>query len=637
MSLIKQLWIAVLCITLLALGGSLVVSTLSARNYLVQELTVKNIDNAGSLALTLSHSAKDPIMIELQIAARFDTGHYRRISLVAPDGGMLAERSHEDATPGAPDWFTRLIPLQAEPGVAQVQDGWKQFGTLTLESNSRYAYESLWKATQRLLMWFSAGGLLIGALGSALIKRIVRPLNDVVAQAQAIGERRFISVTEPGTAEFRGVVRAMNALSRRVRHMLSEESERLEALRQRTQHDELTGLMTRTYFMRRLESALSRENARSGGVLVIARLGNAATLNRMLGRHTVDALIRAIGDCFKQVAMGCHDADVGRLNGTDFAFLTTGHEDAEAVANALRGLLAKVLDTFHDKASIALPMGAGAFASGTQATSLLANVDGALASAEQEGAHTLKLAQPERSNRTHRDISGWRSALEAALNGGNLRLGSFPVLDTQGALLHFESPVRLSIDGDWQPAGYFMPWAARLAMTGLIDAAVARQAVARIRSDGRPLGINLSAESLCDAAFRSDLLALLDTAPAVGAQLWIEVPEYGVVQHPAEFRELCRSLKPHGCRIGIEHAGRPFDRIKDLHDLGLDYLKVDVSIISGIDQDTGNQNVLRSLCTVAHSIGLQVIAEGVTNTAERDALAQLGLDGMTGPGVHLQS
>ena len=51
MSLIKQLWIATLCLTLLALGGSLVVGTLSARDYLVQALTVKNIDNAGGALL----------------------------------------------------------------------------------------------------------------------------------------------------------------------------------------------------------------------------------------------------------------------------------------------------------------------------------------------------------------------------------------------------------------------------------------------------------------------------------------------------------------------------------------------------------------------------------------------------------
>ena len=637
MSLIKQLWIAAFCITALALGGSLVLSTLSARDYLVQELTVKNIDNASSLALTLSHADKDPVTVELHIAAHFDTGHYQTIRLLAPNGETRFERTFKERSRSVPDWFMRLIPLQTKPGFAQVQDGWKQFGTLTVISQDHYAYESLWTTTLRLLMWFSAGGLLLGALGSVLIKRIVRPLNAVTMQAQAIGERRFISIAEPSTLEFRGVVCAMNTLSQRVQRMLSEESDRLEALRQRTQHDEMTGLLTRTYFMRRLESVLYREDTRSGGVLIIARLGSAATLNLRLGRHVVDALIRSIGSCFQQIARDFPDADVGRLNGTDFALLTTGNDVTTAVTRQLRNLLTEKISAFGHDPAVALPMGAGTFSSGMEAPQLLARVDGALASAEQEGPHALKLAHAEQIALKHIDIADWRCALEQALAEDHVQLASYPVVSRDGSLLHLESPVRLLMDGNWQPAGYFMPWAARLNITGRIDEAVVRHAATRIQAEGCALAINLSAESLCDAGFRTELIALLDKTPEVGTRLWIEVPEYGVIQHPAEFRELCRALKPYGCHLGIEHVGRQLDHIKDLHDLGLDYIKVDVSIINGIEQDTGNQNVLRSLCTVAHSIGLLVIAEGVRCKAERDTLPLLGLDGMTGPDVRLNS
>ena len=70
-----------------------------------------------------------------------------------------------------------------------------------------------------------------------------------------------------------------------------------------------------------------------------------------------------------------------------------------------------------------------------------------------------------------------------------------------------------------------------------------------------------------------------------------------------------------------------------MYDLGLDYLKVDAALIRGIDTDAGNQSVLRSLCVLAHSIGVRVIAEGVSSDAERLVLPALGIDGMTGPGV----
>ena len=635
MSLIKQLWIATLCLTLLALGGSLVVGTLSARDYLVQALTVKNIDNAGGLALALSHLPKDPVSIELQLSARMDTGHYRLIRLVDPKGEVVAEQVAEGGDGDVPIWFRALIPMQAAAGVAQVQDGWHQFGTLSVVSHDRYAYESLWRSTLDLLLWFAVGGVACGALVTLLLKRILRPLDDVVEQATAIGERRFVSTREPGTLEFRRVVGAMNALSARVRLMLGEEAERLETLRFQSQHDDLTRLMTRTQFLRRVESALAREDEQAGGTLVIARVGDIASLNRQHGRPVVDDLLRALGHHLLHLASSRPDWEAGRLNGTDFALLATGEDDATGLAKRVQAVIEEALALAGDgtRLEVAFPLGACAFSPGTALKSLLARTDGALAIAEQAGARAISVADPDRPSLAHTELAGWRQAIEGALQVGGMQLGRFPVVDTTGELLHFEAPVRLAMDGGCQSAGYFMPWAARLGVINRIDAEVVRLALRSIASSGEPLGINISAESLRDAGFRSLLLASFAEQPASARQLWVEVPEYGVVQHPNEFRELCHALKPLGCRIGIEHCGRQLKQLGDLHDLGLDYLKVDAALIRGIDTDAGNQSVLRSLCVLAHSIGVRVIAEGVSSDAERLVLPALGIDGMTGPGV----
>ncbi len=635
MSLIKQLWIATLCVTLLALGGSLVVGTLSTRDHLVQALTVKNIDNAGSLALVLSHLPKDPVSIELQLAARMDTGHYRLIRLVDPKGAVIAEQVSDSAGDSVPDWFRRLIPIAAQAGVAQVQDGWHQFGTLQVESHERYAYESLWRSTRDLLLWFAVGGIACGALGTMLLKRILRPLDDVVAQATAIGERRFVSTRVPRTLEFRSVVGAMNALSGRVRMMLSEESERLEALRFQSQHDELTRVMNRSQFLRRVESALAREDAHAGGSLLIARIGDIAALNRELGRPAVDTLLRTLGHHLLHLAASQPDWEAGRLNGTDFALLASGDDDAAALAQRMQETIAAAIahaQLGHD-VRVPFPLGACAFSPGTALKALLARTDGALASAEQGGERAICIADPHRPPLAHTELAGWRGALEDALAGERIQLGRFPVIGTKGELLHWEAPVRVHMDGDWQRAGYFMPWAARLGLISRVDATVVRLALRSIATSAQPLGINLSAESLRDASFRSQLLAALAEQPQAARALWVEVPEYGVKQHAAEFRELCQALKPLGCHVGIEHCGRELDRIGGLHDLGLDYIKVDASMIRGIDTDAGNQSVLRSLCMLAHSVGVKVIAEGVNSDAERGVLPGLGVDGMTGPGV----
>jgi len=88
-----------------------------------------------------------------------------------------------------------------------------------------------------------------------------------------------------------------------------------------------------------------------------------------------------------------------------------------------------------------------------------------------------------------------------------------------------------------------------------------------------------------------------------------------------------------GCRVGLEHFGHHFSQIGVLHDLGLDYLKVDASFVRGVDANAGNAAFLKGLCGIAHNIGLQVLAEGVATEAELAALQGLGFDGATGPAI----
>ena len=91
------------------------------------------------------------------------------------------------------------------------------------------------------------------------------------------------------------------------------------------------------------------------------------------------------------------------------------------------------------------------------------------------------------------------------------------------------------------------------------------------------------------------------------------------------------------CRVGIEHVGHQLSKMGQLHDLGLDYVKIDAAFVHDIDSDEANQTLLRSLCTIVHSIGLVAIAEGVRNRDEWDALKRLGVDGATGPAVTMDS
>jgi EAL domain-containing protein (putative c-di-GMP-specific phosphodiesterase class I) len=111
------------------------------------------------------------------------------------------------------------------------------------------------------------------------------------------------------------------------------------------------------------------------------------------------------------------------------------------------------------------------------------------------------------------------------------------------------------------------------------------------------------------------------------------VGESGALRHLAAFREFCRGARAAGCRVGLEHFGNRFSQVGSLHDLGLDYVKVDASFIGGIASNRGNQTFLKGLATIAHALDWQVFAEGVATADELAAIADLDFDGATGPAV----
>ncbi|MEK9777031.1 MAG: LapD/MoxY N-terminal periplasmic domain-containing protein, partial [Quisquiliibacterium sp.] len=301
MSLTKQLWLALSLVMALAFGCSLLVSVLSARHYLEQQLQVKNIDNATSLALALTQMAKDPVTVELQISAQFDAGHYQFIRVASPNGQLLAERVSKSTAQGAPAWFVSLIPINAKPGKAQVLDGWKQFGTLSLASHDQYAYQTLWDGTVELFLWFLAGSLVIGLAGTLAVRAITRPLKDVVGQAKAIAARRFVSVPLPRTPEMRAMAGALNEMVERLKSMFAEEAERLEALRRQANYDAVTGLADREYFMAGLREQLSGEQHASSGALVIVEIADLAELNARLGHRQIDQALTQFGQVLNAV------------------------------------------------------------------------------------------------------------------------------------------------------------------------------------------------------------------------------------------------------------------------------------------------------------------------------------------------
>jgi diguanylate cyclase (GGDEF)-like protein len=608
---------------------------LSARGYLESQLSIKNSDNALALALSLSQSHPDPISVELAVTALFDSGHYELIRVTDPLGKTLVERTAPLGDLEAPAWFARRLPIHAVPGEAQISHGWQQFGTVTLISHSRYAYGALWKSACEMTMALALAGLIGGYLGSLVLRRLRRPLTAVIAQATAITERRFVTIDEPAVPELKQLAAAMNATVGRLKAMFEEEAARLEMVRREANFDSLTGLANRDHFMARLRQSLDAEDAANGALLLV-RLADLAGVNRRLGRAATDDLLRRTGAALNHCAEQSSQGIAARLNGADFAVMLPGESNARAVSAELLRTLIEVATPFV-KDETAASIGTGIYSHGMELGTLLSRVDSALASAEATGSNAVREVETDAPDELPRTSEQWSQMIHRALDHQWVRLVSFPVIDLAGRLSHRECPLRLMFDekGEWIPAGRFLPIAERLRLTPALDLAAVSLGLQdlKLQPELAGLAINLSASSVADANFRRQLLALLGAQRDLSSRLWLEVAESGALKHLDMFRDLCYRLKALGCRIGLEHFGHQFSQIGLLHDLGLDYLKVDSSFIRGLESNAGNAAFLKGLASIAHNIGLQVIAEGVVSSAEYDALTSIGFDGATGPAV----
>jgi len=636
MSLYKQLWLGVVLLLTLVFGGSFLVSSLSARAYLEQQLYMKNADNATALALSLTQQGADEILLELTLAAQFDTGFYELIELVDPEGQVSVRREDSGEITEAPGWFVKLLPIEVEPGVAQVQKEWQQLGTLTLRSHSRFAYGELWAGTKKLALVFVLAMILAGVLGSYILKKILRPLDDVVNQAQAIGQRRFITTDEPYTKEFKQVVIAMNKLSARIKQVLGEEAKRLEKW-QRTAHiDKVTGLLNREPFMHALDAALESNDVNATGSLSLIRISGLARLNENFGRRAIDSMLRDVGSAMNTIVMKHSRWAASRLNGSDFALLAPrAIEPAEAIKE-VQAAMREILQNRSMPESVELPCAATIFTHGDTFGALMTRLDGALLSADHDGQSSINIAhQGDIPLKSVRDqMEDWRAIFAEAFRAKKFRLGAFPVVGLENKLLHYESPARLEWEGNTLAAGQFLPWINRLEVSYDLDREVVGLALLRIEKKGRPVCVNLSVASVVEPGFLPWLSERLSSHAEAANMLWLEVPEAMVFRHLENFKLLCTKVKAYGCKIGIEHMGHQLADLGQLHDVGVDYFKIDASFVRDIDSNTGNQTLLRTLCTVGHSIGVLAIAEGVRTDAEWAMLQELGADGATGPGIN---
>ncbi len=654
MTLLRQIFLMVAGLFVLMFVGTFAISLNNTRDYLVAQLESHAQDTATSLGLSLSPhvAAKDPATVQSMVDAIFDRGYYRLIRVSDIQGRTLYERGTPVRIETVPQWFIRLIPLEAPSADALLMAGWNQAGSLEVASHPGYAYDELWRNASGTLLWFAGSAALALLLAYLALRGLLRPLRAVERQAEAICNREYpIQDRLPWTRELRAVVQAMNRMSARLAQQFREQAELTEHLQREVYVDPVTGLGNRRHFERHMTHLLDAPEEFSQGALFLLQLNDFKGFNDRHGYQAGDDWLRGAARVIHESALGQVPL-AARLGGADFAFLVPGlnRVDAEGLARRLfDGLAAQSADGRADIGDLA-QLGVVLCRGGERFSDCIARADLALRAAQHQGPNQCHImdggpvgAAPLGAEKWGAEKWGaekwgaaqWKERLLKHLGGDSMLLHVQPVVASTALpeLMHYEVLLRIrGEDGSLMAAGTFIPMAARLGLAQALDRRAVELAagyLAATRSFPVPAAVNLAPASVCDPRFQDWLRVFLGQCPDA-ARLVFEVPEHSVPRNIEMIRAFSARLEHSGAGLAIDHFGRGFSSFAYLRTLRIRYLKVDGGYTRGIEANTDNQFFVRALTTTAHELDLQVIAESVETDAERETLCTLNIDGLQG-------
>lgn len=402
-------------------------------------------------------------------------------------------------------------------------------------------------------------------------------------------------------------------------------------------HDTLTGLPNQALFLDRLEQALVL--ARTLGDIVgvcFVGLDRFQQINDVFGHAAGDEVLRTLT---KRMRATLRPQDtLARYGGDELTVLLPAlsardsvTELAGRVAEACREPVRVRGRQLVVTCSIGVTMAPDG---GFDAQRLLSSADAAMDRAKQRGRARVEVFNVELAR--ERERRTWlEHSLRAALDGREFHLVYQPQVDRRGERVCVEALLRWNPQGGVPvPPGEFIPLAEELGLIGTIGAWVLSEAcrtAARWNLGGSPMrvGVNLSPNQLADPGL-NELVAetLFETGLPAGL-LEFELTETALREQGEDGHDRLADLRALGVLISLDDFGTGYSSFSRLQHLPLDALKIDRSFMDGIGQESG-RSIVASIIELGHTLGLEVVAEGVETEEQRRVLEALGVDRLQG-------
>jgi diguanylate cyclase (GGDEF)-like protein len=412
-------------------------------------------------------------------------------------------------------------------------------------------------------------------------------------------------------------------------------------------HDALTGLLNRNRLRLEMELLMSRPTP-LGVAVMILDLDGFKEVNDTYGHQYGDAVLTEVAARLRTVIRTSDR--IARLGGDEFAvLLAPGPDQTDPLAMA-HMISTRIIETSRapidlDGVQVSVSVSVGIAVSEADSTDiehLLTCADTAMYAAKQAGKGRFAVFEPYMLDEVLRRAS-LRQALEAAIAQHDFTLVYQPSLRlSDRSVVGFEALLRwVNADGDSTPPMEFVPVAEETGQIVPIGRWVLQEAVAQLafwqQSFERPeltMSINVSVRQLTDVDFVSDVAAVLAKHAINPKTLTLELTETMFIADPEAVASVLAQLRRLGVLIAIDDYGTGNASISYLRSFAVDVLKVDRSLVVGLDEDpAAGRAVVRSITDLAASLKLTTIAEGIEREDQIESLRALGCD--EGQGFHL--
>ncbi|MCC6347638.1 MAG: EAL domain-containing protein, partial [Nitrospirales bacterium] len=413
-----------------------------------------------------------------------------------------------------------------------------------------------------------------------------------------------------------------------------------ETIRFQAYHDLLTGLPNRTLFMDRLSLAIPQaQRTRKRLAVLFLDLDRFKNINDSLGHTVGDHLLQDVADRLKGTL---RETDtLARVGGDEFTVLLpliTQVEEAAKMAGKIIGIFKAPFLTDGQELHIASSIGISICPEdGVQAETLLKNADIAMYHAKDQGRNNFQFYNPALNIRTLERIH-LENRLRQTVEHGELVVHYQPQVNIKtGKMVGAEALVRwLHPEQGLLNPQQFIPVAEEAGIIISIDQWVLRTACAQLKrwlTGGCPplyITTNLSARQFQQPDLADTIMRILDETGLSPQSLGIEITETLAMQDTELTARTLKELSTWGVRFAIDDFGTGYSSLSYLKKLPLHKLKIDKSFIMDLTEDPDYRSIVSAIIAMAHSLKLEVTAEGVETEEQAAFLQAKGCDEIQG-------